>query len=498
MTVFPITRAALVACLLLAGCAVGPDFSSPKPPDGDRYTPAPMVSPTVSAPGVEGAAQTLVPGADIPAQWWSLYRSPELDALIKMAIANSPNLASASAALREAQEDLKVARAAFFPNVSGALGDTRERISPITTGLPSSFTEEINVAQAAINASYTVDVFGATRRAVEGAQAQANYYDFQLEAAYLTLTSNIVNAAIKEASLRAQIEATESVIADQSRALDLLNRQFQFGAVPKTTVLSQQSLVAATKATLPGLQKQLAQNRHLLAVLAGRLPSSEGIPEFTLATLNLPTDIPLSMPSELVRQRPDLRASEALLHSASAQIGVATAALYPQLTLTGQFGSEALSASGLFKGPATIWTIGAGLTQPLFNAGELRAKRRAAVDAYDVAQAQYQQAVLTAFENVADSLRALDTDAEALQAIAESESVAHQALELSQSQYKFGAVSFVQLLQVETQYQQARVNLAQAQATRLADTAALFQSMGGGWWNRTEPLADANPTLTKP
>jgi len=497
VTVFPITRVVLAGGLLLAGCAVGPDFSRPAAPDPDRYTPAPMPAQTVSAPGPEGAAQTLSPGADIPAQWWSLFRSPELDALIKQAIANSPNLASASAALRAAQEDVIVARAAYFPSVSAALGDSRERVSPIASGLPPSLTEELNVAQAALNASYTVDLFGATRRAVEGAKAQSDYYDFELEAAYLTLTSNIVNAAIKEASLRAQIEATESVLSDQNHALDLFRRQFEFGAVPRTTLLSQQALVAATQATLPGLQKQLAQNRHLLSVLAGQLPSDPGIPEFTLATLNLPTDVPLSMPSQLVRQRPDVRASEALLHVASAQIGVATAALYPQLTLTGQYGSEALRAYDLFKGPATIWTIGAGLTQPLFNAGELRAKRRGAIDAYDEAKAQYQQAVLTAFENVADSLRALDTDAEALKAIAESESVAHQALDLSQSQYKFGAVSFVQLLQVETQYQQARVNLAQAQATRLADTAALFQSMGGGWWNRVEPIADAdNPSLT--
>ncbi len=497
MTVFPITRVAVCA-LLLSGCAVGPDYKAPAAPEGDRYTPAPMISPTASAAGIEGAAQTLVPGADIPAQWWSLFRSPELDALIKQAIQHSPNLAAAIAQLKAAQEDVTVARAAFFPNLSAGVNDNRERASPISSGLPPSQTLELNVVQAALNASYTIDVFGATRRAVEGAKAQSDYYDFELEAAYLTLTSNIVNAAIKEASLRAQIEATQSVLASQKHALDLLNKQFQFGAVPKTTILSQQSLVAATEATLPGLQKQLAQNRHLLSVLAGQLPSEPGIPEFTLANLQLPVDIPVSLPSALVQQRPDLRASEALLHSASAQVGVATAALYPQITLSGQYGREALKASDLFKGPSTIWSIGAGLTQPIFNGGELRAKRRAAEDAYDQAAAQYRQTVLTAFENVADSLRALDTDAESLKAYAESEAVAHQSLDLSQSQYKFGAVSFVQLLQVETQYQQARDNLAQAQAARLADTAALFQSLGGGWWNRVEPLADANPPVSKP
>jgi NodT family efflux transporter outer membrane factor (OMF) lipoprotein len=249
--------------------------------------------------------------------------------------------------------------------------------------------------------------------------------------------------------------------------------------------------VAGTEATVPGLDKQLAQTRHMLAVMIGQLPSEAKLPEFTLDNLHLPTDVPVSLPSDLVRQRPDLRASEAQLHSASAQVGVATAQLYPQLSISASYGREGLDYSDLFKGAATVWSLGAGLTQPLFNAGELRAKKRAAVDAYEQADAQYRYTVLTAFQNVADSLRNLDTDALALKAYAESASVAQQSVDLSQAQYKLGAVTFFQLLQNETLYQQARVNLAQAQATRLADTAALYQSLGGGWWNRGETIAAA-------
>jgi NodT family efflux transporter outer membrane factor (OMF) lipoprotein len=375
--------------------------------------------------------------------------------------------------------------------VSGSAGDTRERASPITSGLPASVLYELNVAQVAINASYTIDLFGATRRTVESSQAQVDYYNFELEAAYLTLTSNIVTTAIKEASLRAQLAATNEVLGFEQHQLDLLQRQFQLGAIPKANVLSQQSLVAGTEATVPGLDKQLAQTRHLLAVMIGQLPSEAKLPQFTIENLHLPTDVPVSLPSDLVRQRPDLRASEALLHSASAQVGVATAQLYPQLSISASYGREGLDYSDLFKGAATVWSLGAGLTQPIFNAGELRAKKRAAVDAYQQADAQYRYTVLTAFQNVADSLRNLDTDALALKAYAESESVAKQSVDLSQAQYRLGAVTFFQLLQNETLYQQARVNLAQAQATRLADTAALYQSLGGGWWNRSESIAAA-------
>jgi NodT family efflux transporter outer membrane factor (OMF) lipoprotein len=496
LRVFQLRLAIIAASLTLAACAVGPDFKSPEAPQAARYTPAPMVEETVGAPTTQGEVQALANGQDIPAQWWTLFRSSDLDQLIKIALQNNPNLISAGASLKAANEEIIVSRAGLFPNLNVGVNDTRERASPIASGLPSSFTEELNVAQAAFNASYTVDVFGATRRTIEQTRAKADYARFELEAAYLSLTSNIVTTAAKEASLRAQIAATQQVLDQETHQLDLLKRQFEFGAIPKANVLSQQSLVASTAATLPVYQKQLAQNRHLLAVLVGQLPSEATLPEFTLDNLHLPTQVPVSLPSSLVRQRPDLLASEAQLHQASAAVGIATAALYPSLTLSASYGREALGYSDLFKGSSTVWSIGAGLTQPLFNAGELRAERRAAIDNYQAAEANYRSTVLSAFENVADSLRALDTDAAALKAYADAASVAQQSVDLSQAQYRLGAVSFFQLLQNEEQLQQARVNLAQAQATRLADTAALFQSLGGGWWNRTEPIAAAEIPAT--
>ena len=481
--------AIIAASLTLAGCALGPDFKSPEAPQTARYTPDPMVDQTEGASTTQGEIQTLANGQDIPAQWWTLFQSPELDGLIKIALQNNQTLIAAAASLKIANEQIIVSRAGLFPALNIGAQDARERISPITSGLPPNLTEELNVAQVAFNASYTVDLFGATRRTVEQTRAKADYAKFELEAAYLSLTSNIVTTAAKEASLRAQIVATKQVLDVENHQLDLLNRQFQFGAIPKANVLTQQSLVASTAAGLPALDKQLAQTRHLMATLVGQLPSEATLPEFTLDNLHLPKEVPVSLPSSLVRQRPDLLISESQLHQASAGIGIATAALYPSLTLSAQYGREGLDYSDLLKGSSTIWSIGAGLTQPIFNAGELRAERRAAIDQYQVAEANYRQTVLGAFENVADSLRALDTDAAALKAYAEAASVAQQSLDLSQLQYKLGAVSFFQLLQNEMQYQQARVNLAQAQATRLADTATLFQSLGGGWWNRTEPIA---------
>ena len=490
--------AIIAASLTLAGCALGPDFKSPEAPQTARYTPDPMVDQTVGAPTSQGEIQTLANGQDIPAQWWTLFQSPELDGLIKIALQNNPSLISAGASLKIANEQIVVARAGLFPALNVGVNDARERVSPATSGIPLNNVEEINVAEAAFNASYTVDLFGATRRTVEQTRAKAEYAQFELEAAYLSLTSNIVTTAAKEASLRAQIAATQQVIDVESHQLDLLNRQFQFGAIPKANVLTQQSLVASTTAGLPLLEKQLAQTRHLMATLVGQLPSEATLPEFTLDNLHLPNNVPVSLPSSLVRQRPDLLVSEALLHQASAGIGIATAALYPSLTISAQYGREGLDYSSLLKGSSTIWSIGAGITQPLFNAGELRAERRAAIDQYQVAEANYRGTVLSAFENVADSLRALDTDAAALKAYAEAASVAQQSLDLSQLQYKLGAVSFFQLLQNEMLYQQARVNLAQAQATRLADTATLFQSLGGGWWNRAEPIAAAQIPATIP
>ena len=482
----------------LAGCAVGPDFKTPPAPavaDATRpYTPVPVPAQTASAPGTGGASQRLALGQDIPAAWWQLFHSEPLDQLIRSAMTQSPTLASAQAALRQAQENYEAdSGRKLLPAVNGQLGAARERLSPAEGGLPGN--NVFNVYNATVNVSYTIDAFGATRRELEGLQAAVDYQRYQVEAAYLSLTANLVTTAIQEASLRAQLQATRDVVAAQEQSFALVQKQAQLGAIARGVVLSQQALLAQTRAAIPGLEKSLEQTRHQLAVYAGRLPSDAGLPEFGLESLQLPQDLPVSLPSSLVRQRPDIRASEALLHEASAQVGVATANLYPQITLSGSIGSQALKVDKLFSSGSAAWSVGAGLLQPIFNGGALQANKRAAIAAYDQADAQYRQTVLNAFLNVANTLRALDRDAETLRAQAEAESLAHQQLDLVTRQYQLGAVSYLGLLDAQRTYQQTRVSLVQAQAARFADSAALFQALGGGWWNRTE-LADISSPPT--
>ncbi|MBV8665236.1 MAG: efflux transporter outer membrane subunit, partial [Burkholderiaceae bacterium] len=293
------------------------------------------------------------------------------------------------------------------------------------------------------------------------------------------------------AAARSQLKATNEVLESQLKELAVIERQFEVGAIPRTTLLTQRNQVAQTRATIPALEKQLAQARHQLSVYVGKLPSESGMPEFQIESLTLPQELPVSLPSELVHQRPDIRASEALLHEASAQVGVATANLYPQIQLTGAIGSQALKPNQLFSGSSGYWSVAGGLLQPLFNGGALSAKRREAIAAYDQADAQYRTTVLTAFQNVADTLRALDSDASSLKAQVEVEALAHESMDLSIQQYKLGAISYLVLLDAERVYQQAHVALVQAQAARYSDTAALFQALGGGWWNRSELALDA-------
>jgi len=327
-------------------------------------------------------------------------------------------------------------------------------------------------------------VFGSTRRALEGAQAAVDYQRFQLEATYLALSANVVTGAIQEASLRAQLQATREVLDALTRQQGVIEKQFEFGAVPRTTVLSQRNQVAQVAATVAPLEKALAAAQHQLSVLAGKLPGEAGMPQFALESLTLPEQLPVSLPSALVRQRPDIRASEEALHQASAAIGVATAAQYPQFTLSGSYGSQAGTFGKLFESDTNVWNLAAGIAQPIFNGGALSARRRAAEAAYDAAAAQYRATVLTAFQNVADTLRALDADAAALKAQAEAEALARETLTLAEQQYKLGGISYLVLLDAQRSYQQTHISLVQAQAARYADTAALFQALGGGWWNR--------------
>ncbi|HYA85786.1 MAG TPA: efflux transporter outer membrane subunit [Nitrospirota bacterium] len=477
---------ALSLSLLCYGCLVGPNYHTPSAPRTTTYTSTQYPSKTASAPVAGGEAQQLALGQEIPAEWWTLFHSASLDQLVRQALSGSPTLAAAKATLRESQETLNaLVGSVFYPKIDASASVTQQKISGAEFGLSNEKFPPFTLYNASVNVSYALDLFGGARRELETLESQVDFQRFQLEGAYLTITSNVVTTALKEASLRAQIAALNEIMAALETQFDLVEIQFKLGGAARTDVLAQLTQLAQTRATLPPLEKELEQTRHLLAVLAGRLPSeSDVLPTFTLEQLHLPAELPVSLPSSLVRQRPDIRASEALLHAASAQIGVATANQYPQINLTGSLGYLATSSSTLFQRESSVYSLGAGLLQPVFHGGQLSAERRAAVAAYDQALAQYQTVVLQAFQNVADVLRALDADARTLKAQAAAAAAARDTLDLTQTEFQLGGVSYLSLLNAERQYQQTKIGLIQAQAARYADTAALFQSLGGGWWNR--------------
>ncbi len=477
----------VLATLLVSGCAVGPDFKRPAPPDVKTYTDSALPAQTAASDTIGGAAQTFVDNKDIPAQWWTLFASAPLNALMEQALKTNSDLQAAQAALRVSQETVYAEQGVFFPSVTLNPSVTREKFSPAVLGDSTGSSSIFTLYNASVNVSYGLDIFGGNRREVELLQAQADYQKYQLQATYLTLTTNIVTAAIQEASLRAQIKATQNIIDIESHELDILKKQFELGGIAKSIVLTQETAVAQAEATLPPLQKQLAQKRTQLSVLAGRFPSEKLEETFDLDSLHLPEELPVSLPSKLVEQRPDIQSSESVLHAASAGIGVATANMLPQVTLTGSYGSEATSFGNLFSGPAEVWSLGGGLLQPLFRGGTLLHERNAAVAAYDQAAANYRSTVLTAFQNVADTLRALQFDADTLKAQLHAERAASESLELTNAQFKDGAISYPQLLNVQQAYQQTHITLVLAQAARFADTAALFQALGGGWQQAGSP-----------
>ncbi|HYS56736.1 MAG TPA: efflux transporter outer membrane subunit, partial [Burkholderiales bacterium] len=349
---------------------------------------------------------------------------------------------------------------------------------------PAIPTNVFNLYNASVNVSYSIDLAGGARRELEALQAGIDFQRFQLEAAYLSLTGNIATTAFREASLREQIRATREIAESQERQVQLVEKQFALGAISRVDVLAQRAQLAQTRANLPPLEKALAQTRNQLAVLIGKFPGDAGLPQLDLSAFQLPQNLPLSLPSDLVRQRPDIRAAETVLHQTNARIGVAQALMFPQLTLSGSYGGAATSTPKLFDPGSRIWNIGAGLLQPVFHAGQLQARKRGAEAAYDQAFAQYQQTVLGAFQNVADVLFALEFDAVALKAQAEAEAAARESLEVTRGQLQFGGANYLALYNAQRQYEQAKIGLVQAQAARYADTAALFQALGGGWWQR--------------
>ena len=478
-----IAAAVFAATALFSGCAVGPNFHRPAPPTIDSYTAEPLATTTSTGNLPGGEEQRFVKGMDIPQQWWGLFKSPPLNALIEKSLKANPTIDAAKAALRQARENVFAQMGSYYPTVQAGYSASRAKDSGTVSPVPSSGNEPYNLHTAQVNVGFTPDVFGGNRRQVESLQAQADFQRFQLEATYLTLTSNVVAAAIQEASLRAQIAATQSMIKIETQMLDQLRRQFEVGYIAGLEVAAQEAALAQVQQTMPPLQRQLAQTRDLLAALAGRFPNEELEEQFALAALSLPQELPVSLPSRLVEQRPDIRAAEEQLHSASAQVGVAVAAMLPNITLSANLGSTAAEFSQLFTSGTGFWSLAGNLTQPLFQGGTLLHRKRAAEAAYDQAAAEYRSAVITAFQNVADTLHALQSDADALNAATAFDQAAKRSLDLARRQFDVGYVNYSSLLSAEQAYQQAVINLVQAQANRFADTAALFMALGGGWWN---------------
>jgi len=477
----------LVILVLAGGCAVGPNFRRPAPPAASGYTPDPLPVETGSAPGPGGAAQRFIAGRDIPGQWWTLFHSRPLNTLIEQSLKANPTLTAAQAALRQARENVYAQQGAYYPQIGAGFTASRN-LTPLGALSPASASGSpyYSLITPQLNVSFVPDIFGANYRAVESLKAQEENQRFMLEATYLTLTSNVVAAAVQEASLRGQIAATEQTIQIETNLLGILHKQLDLGQVAGADVAAQEAALAQAQQALPPLQKQLAQQRDLLTELAGRVPSDEVAERFELAMLDLPLDLPVSLPAKLVDQRPDVRAAEAAMHAASAEIGVAVAARLPQISLTGQVGGSSNEFSRLFTPGNNFWTIAAGVTQPIFQGGTLLHKQRAAEAGFEQAAAQYRNTVLTAMQNVADALHALQSDADALRAAVAAEQAAGRSLAITRSQLQLGQIAYLALLNAEQTYQQARLALVQAQANRLADTAALFQALGGGWWNRPD------------
>jgi len=483
---------ALTALTLLTSCAVGPNFKKPVAPEVKGYTPSPLSTTSGTMNVAGGEPQRFLSGGDIPGEWWTLFHSRPLNALIERSLKNNPDLKAAQAALSVAKENMLAQKGVYFPSIAGSFSASRQKTSAVISPTPSSGALYFNLYTPQVSVSYVPDVFGLNRRTVESLNAQTEQARFALMATHITLSANVAAAAIQEASLREQIAATRELIAISTNMLQILRTQFARGSASRLDVAAQESQLAQVTSTLPPLLKQLAQQRNLLAALSGSFPSQGLAEEFELSSLQLPQDLPLSLPSQLVAQRPDVRQAEANLHVASAQIGIAVANRLPNITLTANAGTVALAASQMFAGGAGFWTLAGTITQPIFEGGALLHKERAARAAYILAEEQYHSTVLTSFQNVADTLNALEQDADALKAVAAAKDAASVTLDLAKKQFQSGQANYLAVLNAEQTYQQAMINLVQAKANRYADTAALFQALGGGWWNRADLTKDSN------
>jgi NodT family efflux transporter outer membrane factor (OMF) lipoprotein len=475
----------LATTCLVAGCAVGPDFHAPAAPAVSRATEKPLPEATQAVAAVDGEAQHFVTGRDVAGDWWAVFRAPRVSALVAAALRQNPSLEGARHTLRQAQETALAAEGAWFPSLSATLNRTRQELSGAEAGFTGA-GETFSVVTAQVNVSYNFDVWGQTQRTVEADKAQAEQQRFQLEGAATILAANTASAAINAAGLSAQITAEEALVGAERDLLKTVKRQFEIGATTGSDVATQEAQLANTEALLVPLQTQLAQTRDQIAAYTGRIPSEADIPAFSLDEMTLPETLPVSLPSQLVEQRPDIRASEAQLHTATAQVGVAISNRLPQLTLSGFVGSAPAHFEDLFTPTNGIWSFASQIMGPLFQGGTLLHQQRAAQAALRAASANYRNVVVTAFQNVADVLTALQQDALALAANQDAERAAARSLELTRVQYGAGGVPYLSVLTAETQYQTAVIGLIKARTARYTDTVALFAALGGGWWHRDD------------
>ena len=488
-----IAAAALLSLLgVLGGCAVGPDFVRPQAPAVTHYAPGADPTQTVAA---QGTAQRFAPGAQVAADWWRLFNSTRLDTLIAEALRANPGLEAAQASLRQSEDTLRSGYGIFYPEIDAGAAATRQRFSPQKFGenAPASI---FNLFTLSASVSYALDLFGGERRMVEGLRAGVELQRATEQATYVTLIANIVNTVVARAAYQAEVDATNELIALERQQVGIAAVQVRAGTVPYSNVLTLQSQLSSSEATVPQLEQKLAQSDDLLAALTGHVPADWSPPQVSLADLALPGELPVSLPSDLVRQRPDILLAEATAHAASANVGVATAALFPAITLSGNYSANGTTTGTLFDASGRTWSIGANLTQPLFEGGTLWYKRRAALDSYQQTMALYRQVVLAAFAQVADTLRALEHDAAALQAQDEALRTARDALHLVQINYQAGLNTYLDVLLADVQYHQAVVNQLEATAVRYQDTVALYVAVGGGWWSATNVTTD--PAQEKP
>ena len=491
---------------MLCGCAVGPDFHRPRAPSDAGYAPGEL-PPASSAASISGGnSQRLVREADVPFEWWREFHSPVLDDLVARAFRANPTLPAARAALRQAQESVSAQKGFFFPTVDAVYQAERHKVSGNTEnsetpgvqasgtnllphqdagGAPLAAPVYYTFHTAQLTVSFVPDLLGGNRRQVELLAAQADAQRFALEATYVTLAANVVAAAIQEASLRAQVAATEQIIAADTRALEVLLHQFQLGYAMRIDVTAAEAALAQIKTTLAPLQERLEQTRDLIRVLIGGMPS-DPLPELTLDSLEMPGEMPISLPAKLIEQRPDVRAAEAQLHAANAQVGVAVAAMLPQFTISGVYGGNATTLGRMFASGGPFWSLFADASQPIFHGGTLLHQKRAADAGLKQAAAQYRSTVITAYQNVGDAIRASLSDADELSAEAAAEEAAKMSFDLTRRQMDAGYTNYLTLLNAQTAYQQTLLARVQAQAARLGDSVALYQALGGGWWNRKE------------